>query len=709
MMIRTILLAFLAAFAAVPHLTAQRVTHEKFVEAVDQAIRLADDKGLDRIVRENPAHTITRFRTMYGTLKNKPDDQVAKAEVEALKAAWKRVFDSRTLELVAEWQDTLDLELYQRNEKAHQALAQAYRELDRLKNPPVRERKPWEALRDSCLKIAEAFEQVGNAFEAADTWGLVSQIYMSMPERTVTDRREAVYAIGRFKSLREKWEFTKDTYYPQNVNWMEAEKQRLESGEAEAGGGPGGESSKASGPEAFLVADADAKEIIAPLEFGILRKPPLDMCVQGGPVPMQWPSVTVEKVGPTKFPWFKANSLYLVRPSASKFGVTTDGTVKVSMGKAWQDIDVSSRLRRPSEFDFGTESAPRPYAAWFYVGSEQEPFMGFNQNLAPMTESATVFYKSAGQWSAKVAGTEILLFDDNSDGVLFEEDPFAYGIKDRHLGETTDVETPVPAFDGMQVGRGIEQPYSEWIQIDDQWYHVRGKNAGTQIGLRPADPEKLKTGEIQLDWTGPRDAKLEVLIVQGKDALSGARFNIAAGKPMTVPAGKYDVAFGRLVSGKGARILTADVFAGTMEPVEVKPGETAKVALGAPFTLDFVKKDVGAGSWQIEATTIRVHGVSGEIYAHVNGAAPAPEVLIAHEQNGRGAKQVAEFVDIRDPEIANQVAAKHKELGNQVGYYPIADPGKPATVIEIDVPDGWFVGLREKKNKLFGELQPVFK
>jgi hypothetical protein len=44
-----------------------------------------------------------------------------------------------------------------------------------------------------------------------------------------------------------------------------------------------------------------------------------------------------------------------------------------------------------------------------------------------------------------------------------------------------------------------------------------------------------------------------------------------------------------------------------------------------------------------------------------------------------------------------------------VGFYPIPKGSRGETVLEVQVPDGFFVGLAEKKNKLFGKLDAIYR
>jgi len=699
---------FAAVTAAGRDASAQKVSSDEFSRTVNETIRLGDEKRTDKALRENPIHAVGHFRALVLAAKKDPAVDNA-AEREALRVSWERVFEGRTLELLGRWLETADSSILRSYDQGQSALAKAYGELNRLTTAREPDRKSYEALRDSLLKIAELFQGIGDPLDAADAWGVVARVYSIIPDRSVADQRDGIYAIERFMDLREQWQWTKDVYFQQNQNWMKAEKERLKEAEAEeAKRKAEGYDGPMKGVESFLMPDADANELVGALAFEVLKEPKLDLCPQGGPVPMSWPAVTVVQSGPAQFQWFKAADIFLVRPGTMDFGITLVGNEPDLSKNPFVEVESGNKLRKAGRFSLMSDGS-KPYAMWFFIGGSQEPYMGVNQNLEPLRDSAVVYYKSAASWTTEIDGQEVRFFDDNTNGLLFEEDPFAYGLKDRNLGAGPDEEVPVPAFDSFQVGKGSVQPFSEWIQVGESWYHVRGKDDGQAVGLRQANPEYLKTGTLKLDWGGSKTNQPNVVIVQGRGDFRGARFNIAGGKPVTVPAGEYELMFGRIESGKGAKLITANIFPGSMERVTVAPDAETELAIGGSFKLDFTKKGED-GTVSIDALTMRVRGSAGEIYTHINGSVPAPAVFVARSEDGKGAREVGEFQAIRDPETLNQVSIKHSStLSSHVGFYPIPKGSRGETVLEVQVPDGYFVGLAEKKNKLFGKLEAIYR
>lgn len=705
MILRTVLSVALIAVTA----TAQKVGYDEFTTMLSQAQRLNDAKTLDRAVKENSVHTLSHYRGLVlGMLSGKaqPDNEEQR---RLLREAWTRSFSGRTLERLDRWLQEVGETALRNDEKAQQALNQAYAEMDRLSRNKVSDRRPYEALRDSLLEISRAFETIGNALGAADAWGVIGTVYVAIPSPTLDDKREAISAIARFLEHRDSWDWKTDDFYLKNANWLKAERERLKADEASAEKRRAeGYGDNVRGTAAYLVPDADASEIKVPVKFDVWTKPKADMCVQGGPIPMMWPRIDVSETGPTAFQWFKGAGLFLVRPGATKYGVTLDGSEVDLKKNKFTPVTAGNKPKKPNEFFLDAEET-RPYAMWMFTGGSQEAFQGYNQNLEPQPERATVYYKSAGSWSAEIDGVDVVIFDDNNNGKIFEEDPFEYGLSNRHIGAGPGDEVRIPAYDGMKIGKEPERPYSSWVEIGQTWYHLRGHDGGTSLGVRKTNPEYFKTGTIQLEWAGPKAAAPEVVIVEGEGDFATARFNLADGDPVEVPAGRYRLTYGRVVSGKPPRALTCDIFGGAFEPVAVEEGKNAVVALGEPFHVDFDREGSG-DKVKINALKMRVRGRGGELYVHINGAAPAPEVVTAKSEDGKGAKVLGEFVNLTDPEMAGRLANANSTLGSHVGFYPVVKGDAEGSLeLEVSVPRGQLLGLRQNKNKLFGKLEPVWK
>lgn len=692
---------------------AQQLGYDQFATELADAIRLDNQKGLDKLVKENSIHTVGHFRALVlGVIADPTRSAPTELERNTLKAAWLRVFEGRTLEIVERWCHGVDPQSLKAVERSKQALVAAYGEFFKLRDGKVTDRKPWEGLADTLRKIAANFENVGDQVNAADAWGLLATLYDKIPEKTFVDRREVIISLTRFEELRRACDWVKDIHFAGNANFKKAEEERLKLDEAEAEKrSKGGYDANVKGADAYLMPDADKLEKIVELRFEPQAKPKHDIAAVAGPVPPKWLAVSITEGGPRKFEWFKGAELFAVRPGAAKFGVTLDGSETDLKKNPFVEVD--AKLKKPSVFWLDADRK-RPYAMWFFIGGGSEPYQGLSINLEPYesggVKNATLYYKSAASWVADLEGTPITFFDDNGNGVLFEEDAYALGFKDRNLGAGPDEEVPIAVLDAMQVGKDSVGPASSWVKVGANWFHVRSQDGGLKAGFRPANPEYFKTGNLQFVWTGPKPIKPVVLVVQGSGDFASARFEIADGLPTEVPVGEYSILYGRLEQKAGGKLTTAELFPGSSAAVKVEAGQTAKLELGAPFHIDF-HKDASGGKVKIDAVRMRVVGKAGELYAHLNGCAVAPVVLVAKGADGKGAREAGEFVPIPDPELLNKLSNKFSSsLSSHVGFYPMAKgSGEPSTVVEVDAPDGSFVGLSDKKNKFFVKLDPLFK
>src|SRR6185436_5723531 len=105
--------------------------------------------------------------------------------------------------------------------------------------------------------------------------------------------------------------------------------------------------------------------------------------------------------------------------------------------------------------------------------------------------------------------------------------------------------------------------------------------------------------------------------------------------PVTVPVGKYEVAWGRIVSGKGDATITAQIYTGKSEPVTVEEGKNADVKLGAPFVLDHDMRPK-SGELEISSLRFRVLGCSNEQYGRMSGAPAIGTLMSSKSKDGKG-------------------------------------------------------------------------
>jgi hypothetical protein len=202
---------------------------------------------------------------------------------------------------------------------------------------------------------------------------------------------------------------------------------------------------------------------------------------------------------------------------------------------------------------------------------------------------------------------------------------------------------------------------------------------------------------------------VQALVVRGQDELGIAAFNLAAGKPVEVPAGSYVIDYGRIAEGKGGSWMTADIFRGKSEPIAVQAGEAKVVTIGAPFMVQF-DKTVSGNDVEVNAHSLMVLGAFGEHYAHLNNCVPELEVLFAKDQKGRGAKPMGSFVPVDTPELAAKLNTEFPKLGYWAPMFPVVKGAKDRyNLLRFPQPGDGFVGLRASKAKLFGKIESEWK
>ena len=87
---------------------------------------------------------------------------------------------------------------------------------------------------------------------------------------------------------------------------------------------------------------------------------------------------------------------------------------------------------------------------------------------------------------------------------------------------------------------------------------------------------------------------------------------------------------------------------------------------------------------------------------------PEISATFGADESGKGARAFGEFVNIADQTKLNAVAGT-TPLGALAAYYPVVEGDDAFTTMTVELPEGWKVGLRQDKNKLFGKLEPIFK
>lgn len=679
----------LAMLAPASGAQAQDAGYSRFVQCFETARAGGDQTGMERAVRDVPGGAVVHFQHLCLEHRRRASDDAA-AVMAALEAAFGRVHGSVSgLEAVAQFCRDLTPEsealLHEREAELLQCLA-ARRTLSGASDPGQ-----WQGVRDRIVAVARAFEQIGDLRQAADAWAHVGMVCHDMPGRSEADDRWAFSAIARFVELRDKWGL-RDAVYEQNLRFVES----LRALHAEAAASVGQVLAQSLG--------AAAPERICDLHFAVEETPEPGCSFRSGPVPVLWAEVELRGEDPAPLSLSPPGALRLMRLGAQRFGVSAGDALRPG-ADAVTPVHASSR---PAASLLRLGVAGQPYAMWFYLGHEREPFMQAELNLTPDRERAIVFYRSAASWVARIEGQVVTFYDDNCDGRLFTPDPYACGVRVRTLGDGGEHGTLVPTHDSMRVGRGPRVPFSAVTRIGSTWYLLRA--VGDRLGVRPLDSARLKVGRVALKWSGKGGAAPELLIVHGTKGIAGAAFDVAAGAPIEVPAGEYELGFGRIAVGRGAGVQTADVFRGDSPPFEVRANQTFALEMGAPFHVDFARGGRGE-DLEIDVSTLRVLDRRGAVYAHLHGAVLSPSVVVAPRPDGRGAKAIGRLVPVVDADHAMAMANRLPGLARWSIAFPVpqGDTRGDHVFQRRLGAAALLVGLRQDRHPLFGAMPPVFK
>ncbi len=693
-------------------LRAQGYTQEQFRAELAKGIEYNDPKLIDRAIKKDggPAHTVLYFEELcVERLRAKPGEtdqvrQARDARLAAMREAWPRCFEnSQTLEKVHRWVDGMDDQLYQTLQKSRSSAAKLWNHALTVFASQVKQE--YATLMQQFVQLARAAEGIGHAVEAADLWNLASVVGSKMPDKTIEDRREVLFAIEQFLLQRQAWEYTGDSHYVTSLVFVKDEKVRIEEAQKEADKRKAaGYDPSARGVDSLVMAGvAEQKHA---LEFEALQnwENELDYGPKNGPLPLLWWNLGLGKEGSfARLNWFHLRELWLARTSAAKFAIAfQDGDLKTA-----QSIEVSGK---PKPSTFWLDDAKKvPYAMFFWAGSDRERLGEAEPNLAFTTDSASIYYRSAASWKVTIGAEQLTFYDDNASGKPADGDPFEPPFRVHTLGEHAGEGTVVPLFDSMRIGKGPRVPFTEFVKLATGWHHLH-RVADTAVGIRPLNPEFFKTGKVKLVWNGPKPTAPAQLVIQGSGDYKTACFDVAGGKEIEVPAGQYAVVFGRVVAGKGARAQCATLYRGSSAVFDVEPGKTKELKMGAPFTLQFTRR--GDENASIDALSILLQEASGCVLTEFhNGIALVPEVLAAKADDGKGAKPVAKFVKMTDAELLNEAAKKHGNLGLFCATFPMPEgyrSGELVLTVKLPAP-GMKLALHVKKHPLFGEIKSAWQ
>ncbi|MSR48155.1 MAG: hypothetical protein EXS13_14030 [Planctomycetes bacterium] len=290
-----------------------------------------------------------------------------------------------------------------------------------------------------------------------------------------------------------------------------------------------------------------------------------------------------------------------------------------------------------------------------------------------------VNYQNSGRYrigcyrEAKLLNETVLFIDDNCSGAI--GDPSDQG---------DNLWRGNPRFwdnDALVIGKAKPQPWSDIVFLAGKWCCIRINDPlAKQVRVRELE---LTTGQVLLKWIGPVPPKM--LVVAEVGDMKGSFFDIAGGAPVNLPAGQYEIAYGRVESGKPGQMKQAWIFKGDCPSFEVKAGETTTLEHGGPYTLDFRSKVVGKAI-VVQGKDLIIKDKAGAILGRIYDEVPYCDV--AYRKKG-GAP-------VGRPKTMSKISSELSNTDNVAAWFPadFAFDNVKADEVEIQ--------LTLKKHSLLG-------
>lgn len=683
------------------------MSRDEFRKAWAQGMSLEDDKLLDKAMKRGHLHAILFYEEFWRVASAK-SDQVAELNAAALMASWERVHGTKkTLSSVQNWVDGCTDSIYTRLQSCRSNSSKLWNDyLTNVQNNKIK--KDFEGCFQDFMKLAKIAESIGHYQEAADLYGLASVVGSKMPERTIEDRENTLFAIEQQLACRDRWGYTFDNHYIRGKEFVKFELGQIEEDKKKAKKrADEGYDANAKGIESLLMPNATAKKY--DLAFAPLKDwKSHDYGTRCGPVPSYWWLDSLGEVGSSrKMGWFRQKDLFLLRRGASKFAVswTPDDS------KQAVEISVTPKAKA-STFYLGPDKTV-PYSMFFWIGTDQEPTGVAKCNYSATDKVANIYYRSASSWKTQIETEACVFYDDDASGKPGNGEPFEGELKSHIVGDATGSGVLVPMFDSMKIGKGKRVPYSQFVKLAGGWHYMEIAG-GADVSVKPLNPEYVKTGKVKLAWSGPKPTAPDQLVIQGKGDFATALFDLGGGKPVEVPAGEYRVIWGRMTNGKGARLQTAQLFpTEATESFMVKAGETFTLEMGAEkagFKLDFERD--GDKNASVSSLSICVTEKSGCKITAMHGIGIGAEVMGNKFADLKGAKSYGSFVPFVNDQLIGQAATQYNNLGFMAATFPMPKGYRKGEMeLSFKLPaDNMKVGLYvKKKHKFFGPLQTVWK
>jgi hypothetical protein len=528
--------------------------------------------------------------------------------------------------------------------------------------------------------FGNAFGELGDHYMASQCYRIYAVCFDDGLNGSKADFKLACEGWGQFLKARELLEL-KDRSYDEA-------KVRFDKLEFDGFGDP------AKGPEARGEAKAEADPAYKPVALGATFQLVPD--IEAIPRPIytgdanfqMWPAVSLLKIDSTTTFATMDDSPTIHRVGANKAMLDIDKD-----GKGEVDIPLTGKIM-PVQIKLGSGETERTWAFLAAIGQQQDTYQGFRFNLGPDDNQMNLYVGPAASLVATLETVRVQVLDDNMDGI--------YGSQPKEWSYPGLIEGALQRdLDSIIVGEEkTARPWSRLQKIGTGWYALAPNETLTDVTATKADVE---SGTLQLDLKG---VSANWMVLRGTGNANDLFYDVVNGgtNKVEVPVGSYELYVGQISEGKKTQQMKALVLPGNnSRSWKVGKGETTKVELGAPFTLEFsVTQD--AETITVIGNSIVVQGRGGETYQRLWNCVLTPEVNLRKAGSSKGKKEaklvpVMSQEEMDDPEFKEKIKDAYAAIWFPIGVaLPKNQPG-----------EDFEAQLFEKKHKLFGKLESDWK
>lgn len=670
---------------ALPAASVRQDDSKIFRDSFAKAMGLGSREEMRRLVARNTDEAIDWIIQTAEAIGNSPNDKLYDL-FNALREAWKASIKTDFCDKMERYFSLMDPPT--RRERMRMRVQFNKQRRLYIKNLEAKDLPTFTKMALEFESLAEAFTEVGDHYYASLSWSFMGNCYDESNLGNKADLKKATAALGHYIESCDKIGLDNKLYKITTARL----KTLIALGFGEGGsvakapavkptGEPAGESAGESTEEPTAGPVAPTVVLEATMTFELID----DIAA------IQRPNYALDELYPM---W----SILALQGKGSQVAVPrlegAPNILRVAAAEARVDVDrdgigdvripIRGRIE-PVVFSIGEGDSKREWALLTQVGIQKDTYQAIEMNLEPSAEYLNIYVVAAGSVVGELDGTRIQVIDDNIDGI-YGSPPSTWGNVGMSPGSFQ------PEMDSMVIGKSKRAvPWSEFTMIGDVWYQLEPTRGGMQLA---ATPVTLRTGFLKLKYKGPR---LSYMVVKGANDFENSYFDISSGKPVEVPLGRYTLFFGMLSKGKKKQIMKSLVIPGEDTPTWdlLEEGGDVTIELGAPFGFDFTA-EIDDREILVTGNSVVVVGRGGERYERVWGAVPRPAVSYRKAGSKRGTK----------PEDMDRIMDQDQitQFGWASAWFPrdiVLQRRGGAKDIEVQ--------LTEKKNKLFGKIESVWK